>query len=100
MNPEIFLLPNKMFYNNELFSDRSVVGRVCALNPYGVFSLQSSQNLTQDIEMNTYNIDEVGFVMLLLKTMEKIMDRAEMTIGVITPYSRHKREMIKEFQKR
>ena len=76
------------------------MNRTFPLNPYGMFSLQHNQNMTQDLSRNIYNSEEVEFVMHLLKIIEKILDQAEFTIGVITPYSRHKLEMIKDFETR
>lgn len=100
MHPDILMFPNREFYENRLTTAHCVMNRTFPLHPYGMFSLQCNQNMTQDISRNTYNSEEVLFVMHLLMTIEAIVDQAEFSIGVITPYSRHKSEMIKCFKKR
>lgn len=91
MHPEILKWPNAEFYNNSLrtgltFSDQ-------LLNPYVLFDIDSDQNMTQEIQRNIYNREEIGLVEKLIELILKIKGTEKMSFGIITPYLRQKKEL-------
>lgn len=96
MHPEILKFPNSRFYNNYLKTEGNFRHNI--LNPYMVFDLQTNQNLTQNIERNVYNSEEIGFVIDLLKIILAIPESGKLSYGVITPYGRNRIELISAFE--
>ncbi|XP_058838392.1 uncharacterized protein LOC131694054 isoform X2 [Topomyia yanbarensis] len=91
MHPEIVKWPNSFFYDGKLSSDPEATK--CdefPFKPYTVFSLGYQQNQTQS-EHHIYNNEEIQFVLKLLTEIMKFCER-HITIAIITPYTRHKRE--------
>ncbi|XP_055527245.1 uncharacterized protein LOC129719854 isoform X2 [Wyeomyia smithii] len=94
MHPEILKWPNEYFYEGKLSSDmQSTKCDEFPFRPYTVFSLEYQQNQTQS-EHQIYNDDEIQFVLSLLSEIMKFCER-HTSIAIITPYTRHKREIEK-----
>lgn len=94
MHPEIVKWPNEYFYEGKLKSDPEATK--CdgfPFKPYTVFSLEYSQNMTQSAHQ-IYNHEEIEFVLKLLTEIMQCCHR-HTTIAIITPYTRHKREIEK-----
>ncbi|XP_058461382.1 uncharacterized protein LOC131436589 isoform X2 [Malaya genurostris] len=99
MHPDIVKWPNEFFYEGKLASDLEATK--CdefPFKPYTVFSLDYQQNQTQT-EHQIYNNDEIQFVLKLLSEIIKFCER-HITIAIITPYTRHKRECEKYLQQK
>uniref|UniRef100_A0A182JF45 AAA+ ATPase domain-containing protein n=1 Tax=Anopheles atroparvus TaxID=41427 RepID=A0A182JF45_ANOAO len=100
MHPEISRWPNEYFYKGQLKNDPSTYEAArgtCSLKPYLVVSLSYDQELTQ-IQHEIYNRDEIEFVVGLLKGMVQSC-RKESSIAIITPYQRHKVEIMNQLRK-
>lgn len=94
MHPEIVKWPNEFFYEGKLKSNPEATKcEGFPFKPYTVFSLEYSQNMTQSAHQ-IYNHEEIEFVIKLLSEIMKCCHR-HTTIAIITPYTRHKREIEK-----
>ncbi|XP_035907883.1 uncharacterized protein LOC118510332 [Anopheles stephensi] len=95
MHPEICHWPNGYFYHNQLKSAPCTEAnrKDIPLKPYMVISLSYDQELTQ-AQYEIYNTDEIRFVVGLMKQMVRRCDK-HASFAIITPYSRHKEELIK-----
>uniref|UniRef100_A0A1Q3G116 FHA domain-containing protein n=1 Tax=Culex tarsalis TaxID=7177 RepID=A0A1Q3G116_CULTA len=94
MHPEIVKWPNEYFYEGKLKSNPEATK--CdgfPFKPYTVFGLEYSQNMTQSAHQ-IYNHEEIEFVLKLLTEIMQCCHR-HTTIAIITPYTRHKREIEK-----
>ncbi|KAL9699282.1 hypothetical protein quinque_002723 [Culex quinquefasciatus] len=94
MHPEIVKWPNEYFYEGKLKSNPDATK--CdgfPFKPYTVFGLEYSQNMTQSAHQ-IYNHEEIEFVLKLLTEIMQCCHR-HTTIAIITPYTRHKREIEK-----
>ncbi|XP_058066071.1 uncharacterized protein LOC131215697 [Anopheles bellator] len=98
MHPEICSWPNNFFYEGRLIShSTAAAGGKLPLLPYVVLSLGYDQELTQ-IQHQIYNRDELVFVVKLLKQVLKYC-RKDTSVAIITPYQRHKSEMVYELKR-
>ncbi|XP_053684099.1 uncharacterized protein LOC128734108 isoform X2 [Sabethes cyaneus] len=99
MHPEILKWPNEFFYEGKLTSDlQSTKCDEFPFKPYTVFSLEYQQNQTQS-EHQIYNDEEIKFVLKLLSEIMKFCER-HTSIAIITPYTRHKKEIEKDLRSR
>ncbi|XP_058120870.1 uncharacterized protein LOC131262809 [Anopheles coustani] len=99
MHPEICRWPNGYFYKRQLKTAQSTLARKpFPLKPYLVVSLSYDQELTQ-VQHEIYNRNEIDFVVGLLKNVVKNCPK-ETTIACITPYQRHKAELLEQVHQR
>jgi superfamily I DNA and/or RNA helicase len=96
MHPEIVKFPNAFFYKSRMLTDVAVAHDF-KLIPYAVFGLECWQNSTQTLH-HVYNLNEVLFVTRLLRQMRELADPKRFSYGVITPYDRHRQEIVKQLQ--
>ena len=94
MNPEIFKFPNQYFYNNEITTSLLHPTPI-PVKPYMVFGLKYDQNMTQDT--SSYNTGEIKFCYHLCDSLLTIIP-PNLTIAIITPYSRQRGEVLKYFK--
>ena len=69
--------------------------RIFPLNPYGIFSLQCNQ--TRD-SPDTFQNEEVNFIMQLLEKIFYFMGERRFNIGVITSCNKLKTELISRWK--
>ncbi|KFB44445.1 AGAP005926-PA-like protein [Anopheles sinensis] len=99
MHPEICRWPNAYFYKRQLKTAPTTLARKpFPLKPYLVVSLSYDQELTQ-VQHEIYNRNEIDFVVGLLKNVVKNCPK-ETTIACITPYQRHKAELLEQVHQR
>ncbi|XP_052859682.1 uncharacterized protein LOC128266932 [Anopheles cruzii] len=98
MHPEICSWPNNHFYDGRLICHpTTAAGGKLPLLPYLVLSLGYDQELTQ-IQHQVYNRDELVFVVKLLKQVLTYC-RKDTSVAIITPYQRHKSELVFELKR-
>lgn len=92
MHSEIVKWPNFYFYKNSLHTPFTPVDNSFPLKRYCVLNLLSNQNMTQSV--SCYNSDEIEFVVFLLSKIFELISSKGYSVGIITPYARHRSELI------
>ncbi|EAA11070.5 AGAP005926-PA [Anopheles gambiae str. PEST] len=98
MHPKICHWPNRYFYGGQLKNATctEAMRKTIPLKPYMVISLSYDQELTQ-AQYEIYNKDEILFVVELMKQVVRCCDK-HASFAIITPYARHKEEMIQSLR--
>ncbi|GAB0100239.1 hypothetical protein DMENIID0001_162450 [Sergentomyia squamirostris] len=95
MHPEICHFPNKKFYENRLLTHPSTTDPNFPWKPYGVFSLEYSQQNKSKSHCIS-NTVEVDFVSTLVKVLLQQTNTSDYTYGIITPYSQQRNNLIEK----
>lgn len=91
MHPIICHWPNIYFYSDRLQTSEAAVDASFKMNPYGVYCLDFSQSNNDHIHY--HNLDEVNFVIELLKMMVEYASPKDYSYGIITPYSQQRKKL-------
>ncbi|XP_055708241.1 probable helicase senataxin isoform X2 [Phlebotomus papatasi] len=93
MHPEICKFPNEYFYQNRLVTNSLAIDETFPWKPYGVFSLEYTNQNQGDSHSTSGNAVGLDFVCTLLKVMLTKAPTRTCSYGIITPYSQQRNDL-------
>lgn len=93
MHPEICKFPNEYFYHNLLVTNPLAIDETFPWKPYGVFSLEYTNQNQGDPHSTSNNAVGLDFVCTLLKVMLTKTPTRTCSYGIITPYSQQRNDL-------